>query len=230
LFFLDDHFLEAYMRPRNLAGGKAYLARLAEFMTERSDGAPRPADPVERALADLWSRTMSGATADWRRRFRDSTEGVLDEHLRELPLFSRHQVPDPISYQDLRREGRAGPWSAALVELALSVPLPPAISATQPIRDLQDALGDTLRLHNDITSYHREAAEGEVNNQVMVVQRFLGCDTQKATGIVQDLLVSRSQRFEEIVATDLPVLFAEHRLGATARPRYCAMSRACTIS
>ncbi|WP_058041049.1 terpene synthase family protein [Streptomyces roseifaciens] len=228
LFFLDDHFLESCMRRGDTEGGRAYLARLAAFIPEAPGATtPAPDGPAERALADLWLRTAPGTPGDWRRRFRGSNQGVFDEHARELTLYGRKQVPDPVTYLDMRRQGRGGPWAAELVELTLRTTLPATVSTTQTMRALKDAFGDVVRLHDDLTSYRREVEqEGEVNNEVLVVEHFLGCDPQEATGIVRDLLASRSRRSEEIVGTELPILLAEQGLG----PPYSGTSRGCGTS
>ncbi|TJZ54546.1 hypothetical protein FCH28_15690 [Streptomyces piniterrae] len=218
LFFLDDHFDELYMRRGDMAGGRAYLSLLAAIMAGGHGGALMSDDPAERGLADLWPRTAPLMRDDWRQRFRESNQGVLDEHLRELVLYGQSRVPDPISYLDMRREGRGGPWAAELVELALRAPLPAEISRSRPMRALQDAFGDVVRLHNDLTSYRREVEEeGEVSNEVLVVEHFLGCCPEEASDIVRDLLDTRMRRFEDIVASELPVLFADQTVGPSGQ-------------
>src|SRR5256885_1401126 len=74
VFFFDDHFLEVYKRPRDLAGAKAYLDRLPAFMPIDGTGMPVPENAVERGLADLWLRTIPTRSHAWRRRFAGSTE------------------------------------------------------------------------------------------------------------------------------------------------------------
>ncbi|MFI6764597.1 prenyltransferase/squalene oxidase repeat-containing protein [Streptomyces sp. NPDC050355] len=218
LFFLDDHFDASYMRRSDVVGGKAFLGRLSAVMADGQGAALLSDDPAERGLADLWSRTAPGAPGDWRRRFRESNQGVLDEHMRELVHYGQSQVPDPVSYLDMRRQGHGGPWAAELMELALQAPLPAEISDSGPVRALNDAFGDVVRLDNDLISYRREVEEeGEVNNLVLVVERFLGCGPAEASGVVRDLLEARTRRFEEIVATELPVLVTDQALGTSAQ-------------
>ncbi|MEV5877313.1 prenyltransferase/squalene oxidase repeat-containing protein [Streptomyces sp. NPDC052101] len=218
LFYLDDHFDEAYMRRGDVVGARAFLRRLSAVLAGGHASVLASDDPAERALADLWSRTAPlGAAGDWRRRFRESNQGVLDEHERELVFYGRRQAPDPISYLDMRRQGRGGPWAAELVELALAAQLPVVICGSGPVRALEDAFGDVVRLDNDLSSYRREVEEGEVNNQVLAVQRFLGCGPEQAQTVVRDLLDARMHRFEEIVATELPVLFVDQALGPSAQ-------------
>jgi germacradienol/geosmin synthase len=66
VFCFDDHFLETFKRSRDLAGAKAYLARLPQFMPVTPSGPPPDqTNSVERGLADLWVR-MTGTTSSGR--------------------------------------------------------------------------------------------------------------------------------------------------------------------
>ena len=70
VFFFDDHFLETFKRTRDMPGAKQYLSRLRDFMPIAASGPPpAPTNPVERGLADLWPRTIPGASVAWRLRF-----------------------------------------------------------------------------------------------------------------------------------------------------------------
>lgn len=82
VFFFDDHFLEIYKRSQDMVGAKEYLDRLPAFMPiYPKDNPPVPTNPVERGLADLWSRTAFTKSVEWRRRFFESTKNLLDESL-----------------------------------------------------------------------------------------------------------------------------------------------------
>src|SRR5437763_1405200 len=88
----------------------------------------------------------------------------------------------------LRRVGGA-PWSANLVEHGVHAEVPDRIAASRPMRVLRDTFADGVHLRNDLFSYQRETEdEGEVNNGVLVLERFLGCSTQRAADIVNDLI------------------------------------------
>ena len=110
------------------------------------------------------------------------------------------------------------PWSADLVEHAVFIEIPPEIAPTRPMRVLKDTFADGVHLRNDIFSYQRETEqEGEVNNGVLVVERFLNCDPQRAANLVNDLLTSRLHQFEHTAVTELPPLFEEYGLDPMAR-------------
>lgn len=216
VFFFDDHFLELFKRTQDRKGGKAYLDRLPAFMPmDLAEGTPEPTNPVEAGLADLWLRTVPGMSTDWRERFRESTEHLLQESMWELSNINAGRISNPVEYIEMRRKVGGAPWSAGLVEHAVGAEVPAAIAASRPMRVLRDAFSDGVHLRNDLFSYQREVEdEGELSNGVLVLETFLGCSTQEAAERVNDLLTSRLHQFENTVFAELPLLFAEHGLDA----------------
>jgi germacradienol/geosmin synthase len=219
VFFFDDHFYELYKRTRDHAGAKAYLDRLPQFMPlTLTDEPPEAANAVERGLIDLWFRTVPSKSADWRQRFFESTKNLLIESAWELSNISDNRVANPIEYIEMRRKVGGAPWSADLVEHAVSVEVPARIAATRPMRVLKDTFADGVHLRNDIFSYQRETeSEGELNNGVLVMERFLEVDPQEAANVVNDILTSRLHQFENTVLTELPLLFEEYHLNPDER-------------
>ncbi|HEY3143223.1 MAG TPA: germacradienol/geosmin synthase [Acidimicrobiales bacterium] len=222
-FYFDDVFLERYKRNSDTLGARAYLDRLPAFMPPHPVGEPTaapPANPVEYGLADLWARTVPLMSADWLRRFTDSTWHLLQEARWELANISQRRVPNPIEYIENRRKVGGAVWSADLVELAAAAEVPAEAIATRTLRVLRDSFSDAVHLRNDILSYQRETEdEGEVNNCVLVVERFLESDPQTAANLVNDILTARLHQFETTVLTELPRVFEEQGLDPAARQR-----------
>lgn len=219
VFFFDDHFLEIYKRTQDMAGAKEYLHRLPAFMPIHPTDTPSvPTNPVERGLADLWSRTAFTKSVDWRLRFFESTKNLLEESLWELANINQNRVANPIEYIEMRRKVGGAPWSADLVEHAAFVEVPAQIAATRPMRVLKDTFADGVHLRNDIFSYQREVEdEGENANCILVLERFLNVSTQEAANLTNELLTSRLYQFDNTAVTELPPLFEEHGLDPAAR-------------
>ena len=218
VFYFDDHFLELYKRTRDQAGAREHLDRLLEFMPAEGPIEATPTNPVERGLAELWPRTVPTMSADWQRRFIESTRHLLEESLWELGNISQGRLPDPIEYVEMRRMVGGAPWSANLVEHAVAAEVPAEIAVTRPMCVLRDTFSDAVHLRNDLFSYQREVEqEGELNNGVLVLERFLGGSPQQAADTVNDLLTSRLQQFENTALVELPLLFEEHRLDPKTR-------------
>lgn len=218
MFYFDDHFLELFKRTRDIAGARAYLDRLRLFMPEDGPITEEPTNPVEAGLADLWGRTTPSMSADWRRRFIESTKNLLDESLWELANINEGRVSNPLEYIEMRRKVGGAPWSANLVEHAVGAQVPAVISGSRPMHVLRDTFADAVHLRNDLFSYEREVLdEGELSNGVLVFERFLGIDTQDAAERVNDLLTSRLHQFEHTTVTELPPLFDEHAVDPAGR-------------
>ncbi|WP_181923571.1 family 2 encapsulin nanocompartment cargo protein terpene cyclase [Streptomyces inhibens] len=220
VFFFDDHFLEKFKRTLDREGGKEYLDRLPAFMPmDLTAPVPEPTNPVEAGLADLWARTVPHMSLDWRRRFAESTEHLLNESLWELSNINIHRVPNPVEYIEMRRKVGGAPWSAGLVEYATGAEVPAAVAGSRALRVLRDTFADGVHLRNDLFSYQRETEEeGELSNGVLVLETFLNCTTQEAADAVNDLITSRLQQFENTVVAELPPLFVEKGLD----PKSCA--------
>ncbi len=219
VFFFDDHFLEIYKRTKDSKGAKEYLDRLPRFMpVDPALPTPEPTNPVERGLVDLWARTAPGTSEDWRRRFFESTKHLLEESTWELNNINAGRVANPIEYIEMRRKVGGAPWSAGLVEHAVSAEIPARIAAARPLRVLKDTFSDAVHLRNDLFSYQREVEEeGENANCVLVFERFLEIDPQRAADLVNEVLSSRLYQFENTVFTELPLLFEEHGLDPVER-------------
>jgi germacradienol/geosmin synthase len=219
VFYFDDHFLEVYKRSHDQLGAKKYLDRLPAFMpVDLTDTVPEPANPVERGLIDLWARTVPMRSLEWRRRFFDSTRNLLYESTWELANISGNRVPNPIEYVEVRRKVGGAPWSADLVEHAAFVEIPASVADSRPVRVLKDSFADAVHLRNDIFSYQRETQhEGEINNCVLVLERFLDVSPQCAADLTNDILTSRLHQFENTALTELPPLFEECGLNLPER-------------
>ncbi len=213
VFFFDDHFLEIYKRTRDLSGAQSYLDRLPMFMPLDGVVTEEPTNAIELGLTDLWHRTVPTMSVGWRERFVTSTRHLLEESMWELANISEGRVSNPIEYIEMRRRVGGAPWSANIVEHAAGAEVPAVIAASRPMRVLRDCFADAVHLRNDLFSYEREVLdEGELSNGILVFERFFECDTQRAADMVNDLLTSRLQQFENTVFTELASLFVEHAI------------------
>ncbi|MCL2585796.1 MAG: germacradienol/geosmin synthase, partial [Streptosporangiales bacterium] len=217
VFYFDDHFLELFKRTRDTGRARAYLEALPAFMPVDGPPAQASSNPVEAGLADLWRRTTPARSRQWRDRFARSTRNLLDESLWELANISTGRVADPVEYIEMRRKVGGAPWSACLVEHACDAEVPAVIAATRPMTVLRDTFADAIHLRNDLFSYDREVhEEGELSNGVLVLERFFGCEPQRAADLVNDLLTSRLQQFEHTALTEVPVVCVERGLDQDA--------------
>ncbi|WP_372411585.1 terpene synthase [Streptomyces luteireticuli] len=191
LWFVDDLFLPLYRRDHDQASAAAQVERLMQFLP--LDGLPRPlvpANPVERAFADLWTGTAATMSPLWRDRFTGSVRRFLDGVLWELEHVD-HAVTDLIEYLGARRDFGGLQFTAVLMEHAMGE-LSPHVHRGREFRTAVDAFVDAVSLHNDIVSYDREVDEGTVgNNGVEVARKALGLTLRDADALVDALLTAR---------------------------------------
>jgi germacradienol/geosmin synthase len=217
LFHLDDYIVQAFARTGDMAHAKAWLARIPQFVPVDIDqDPPAPTSPTERALADLWSRTAPTMSRGWRCRIRAGVDELLTGHLQELRQV-RHTV-NPVEYLEMKRKTNGGRIASCLAEFAQAAELPSVVADGPTMRALVDAVNDSALLLNDIFSYDREAADAaETANMVLVLQRFLGCDAQRAVTATNDMLTARMREFEHIADVEIPEMCEEHHLTAEER-------------
>ncbi|MEV0536716.1 hypothetical protein [Kitasatospora sp. NPDC050463] len=200
LLAFDDHFVTAYKLPRDLAGARAFTARLALFMPPDGGPVPVPANQIEHALAELWARTAPDMPPAVRHRFPAYVIDFVAANLEELDAIAQQRVPDPVHYLEFRRSSAGTDLS-----IGLTGQRPPA---TAPLRRLEDAFADSVGLRNDIYSYRKEIdEEHEVSNAVLAVRRLLGGSLQQAVDVAYRLFEERVAEFQRIADRELG---AEH--------------------
>ena len=211
VFFFDDHFLVRYKTSGDRASAHAYLNRLCAFMAP--DHGLEPTNPCEAGLVDLWARTAPFRSADWVRRFTESTRHLIMASMWELDNIAAKRIANPVEYIEMRRRVGGAPWSANLVEHAVNAEVPAAVSETRPMRVLRDTFSDSIHFRNDIFSYQREVEEeGERSNGVLVFQTFLDIPPQEAADRLNDLLTSRLQQFEHTALFEVPEMILKSGL------------------
>ncbi|MEV0379234.1 terpene synthase family protein [Nonomuraea sp. NPDC050643] len=214
----DDYFPVVFGRTRNLSAAKVMVDRFSMFMPLDGSAAPPPTNPLERGLADIWARTAGPMPLADRRTLRESVEVMCVSWLWELANEIARRVPDPVDYMEMRRHTFGSHLTMNLCRLRHSKGIPDEVYESGPMVALTNAMMDAGCLVNDIYSYKKEIEfQGEVHNCVLVVQNFFDCDHPVALKIVNDLLTSRVQQFEHIVAHELPIICDDFGLGADAR-------------
>ncbi|MGH3913196.1 MAG: family 2 encapsulin nanocompartment cargo protein terpene cyclase [Pseudonocardiaceae bacterium] len=214
----DDYLPAVFGPTRNMAGAKAFNARLSEFMPLDCVTTPPPTNAVETGLADLWTRTASPMSVDQRRQFRQAVETMTASWLWELANHIQHRIPDPVDYVEMRRKTFGSDMTMSLARITQGGHLPPQIFTTRPMRGLENSAQDYACLMNDIFSYQKEIEfEGELHNCVLVVQKFLDMDREQAVLVVNDLMTSRLQQFEHIITSELPLLAEDYHLDTDGR-------------
>ncbi|NUP22685.1 MAG: germacradienol/geosmin synthase [Streptomyces sp.] len=219
-FAVDDYIAHAYVKTGDHEGLKAYAARQRDLMPLNSPPAAVPANGVERALADLWTRTAPALSPAFRRRLRDLCAEFAERHLWEIANNVHRRVPDPVDFLEMRRETAAGDLTAILLLATAGQDLPPQLHRHPTMIALLEAFTDQYGLLNDIYSYPKDLeVELTYSNGVSVVMNFLDCDAQTAIDILGDLTNIRTRQFQQSITEDVPALAEDLRLDAATRAR-----------
>ncbi|MFB2771141.1 family 2 encapsulin nanocompartment cargo protein terpene cyclase [Pelatocladus sp. BLCC-F211] len=219
--YADDYFPAIYGNNRDLIGAKVFNARLGAFMPIDESTPPAvPTNPVERGLAEIWSRTAGPMSPTARTEFRRAIQDMTDSWVWELANQIQNRIPDPIDYIEMRRKTFGSDLTMSLSRLSQGSEIPMEIYYSRPMRSLENSAADFACFTNDIFSYQKEIEfEGEIHNCVLVVQNFLNCDIPQAVEIVNNLMTARAQQFQHIVATELPALFDDFNLDESTREK-----------
>jgi germacradienol/geosmin synthase len=207
-----------FMHNRDMVGATAFVKRMPLFMPLEGAPCAAAANPVERGLADLWTRTSATMTSTTQARFRRAVLDMTDSWLWELANVAQNRVPDPVDYLEMRRRTFGSELTMSLSRLYRSRRIPPAVFASRPVRALENAAADYACLVNDVRSVQKEVEfEGELNNGVLVFAHFLDCPIAEAAAHTVDLMTARLEQFERVAAVDLPQLFDDLSLDGTVR-------------
>ncbi|MGW7462868.1 terpene synthase family protein [Streptomyces sp. NPDC054797] len=215
----DDYYPVVFAQGRNLPAAKATTARLIAMIPVDHAEQAEPVTAMERSLGDLWVRTSAPMTTAQRTEFRATLVDMLESWLWEVDNQIQNRIPDPVDYAEMRRRTFGSYLTMYLCRLQhQGRGIPEEIYASGTIRSLENAVADAASLINDIYSYQKEVeVEGEVHNYILVTRNFFGIGYREALSICHALMTQRTEEFEHIVATQLPLLYDDWKLSAEAR-------------
>ncbi|MCF1599258.1 terpene synthase family protein [Streptomyces muensis] len=229
MFALDLLFVRTFKADRDLKGARTMVDRLARFMP--LDGTartmPKPENPIEKSLADLWLRLTPHRSAAWRRDLFNAQMDYADGQVWELECMWDRRVPDPAEYLVRRRASYGGPVGVCLAEHVAGAEVPVRVRRSRQFRALMDAWTDIQALHNDVRSYRREVEhEDETCNSVLVFAGFLDISVDEAATAVTRLRTARLAEYEHLESTQLPALCEQLQLGGDDREQLSAVMKA----
>ena len=139
-----------------MAGATVFNARLSAFMPLDDSTPPAvPTNPVERGLADIWSRTAGPMSLTARTLFRRTIQDMTDSWVWELANQIQNRIPDPIDYIEMRRKTFGSDLTMSLSRLSQGSEIPMEIYSTRSMRSLENSAADFACFTNDIFCYIR---------------------------------------------------------------------------
>ncbi|WP_405487579.1 germacradienol/geosmin synthase [Streptomyces sp. NBC_00096] len=215
----DDYYPVVFAQAKNLAAAKATTARLVAMIPVDHAEQALPATAMERSLGDLWVRTSRDMGTRVRTEFRATLVDMLESWLWEVENQIQNRIPDPVDYAEMRRRTFGTYLTMYLCRLGQAGRgIPEEIYSSGTIRSLENAAADAACLINDVFSYQKEVeVEGEVHNYVLVTRNFFDIGYPEALHICHSLMTQRTEEFEHVVASQLPLLYEDWKLNAEAR-------------
>jgi hypothetical protein len=191
-FLADDQYGEGGYRT-----AEGWQAAVAHLRPVFATGITPPASsPLASALSNLLGRIYPSMSAPWRDRFasrcRETFGAVSAENLRR----SMGVVADVDQYVSNRRAVSSGLPCLALNEFVVGAEVRSDIADSGPYRTLTVATVDVIAWINDLYSWQKEEAVGEVDNFVLVLQHADDISRQQAMYAVARRIVTRVDEFE----------------------------------
>jgi hypothetical protein len=205
-FALDD------IADETAAGARpAGLMELFERFDDVFDGAtPGPhAIPLEIGLYEVLDRLTRLANRAQLGEFIEGNRAYFGAMLWEANNRAGNIVPDESSYNAFRPAAGAVPSFFALIEPLERIRLAQEVKARADVAELARLAGSIICWTNDLLSYDKERAEGDVHNLVIVYEHHRQLGPGAAASETARLINAATQDFLEHAAT-LPPLGAPH--------------------
>jgi len=179
LFCLLDDLIEA--EGANMLSLARLVSRVLEAFRLRSAAA---GDALGQALAHLRQR-MHEATGDaWVERFADILERLFSAFMWE-GINRQNAIRPSVSAYLTMREITVGVLpQLALAELTDAIRLSPAVLSHATVRRMASMSCNVVGWMNDLFTFERELAEGEIHNLVIVLMDQQGLPVEEALSVV----------------------------------------------
>ncbi|WP_408888424.1 terpene synthase family protein [Myxococcus faecalis] len=173
-----------------------------------------PSSPVgvlATALADVWARTCRGASLEWRRRAARHWRWFLEAFPEEARWRQGSVRLTRDRFLALRRKSGLVYMMMDLTEKANGFETTERARQVPGVQQLLDLTADLIDTMNDVCSFEKERARGDVHNLVLVLQSERGGPCEKALAETHDTMRRWCQEFIQLAA-GLPEACARQQL------------------
>jgi hypothetical protein len=179
-------------------GVRDACAPLLEIL--RPEGPPAPSGVLSTALADVWERTCSGSTLEWRQRAARHWRWFI-EAFSEEARRRRSPLPQTLEeYLELRRKSGFVHVMTDLTEKANGFEVSERTFWLPGVQRLLVLTADLIDTMNDVCSAEQEAARGDVHNLVLILQSLHGISREDAMARTHDHMRRWCDEFLQIEA------------------------------
>ncbi|MDI1463437.1 terpene synthase family protein [Catellatospora sp. KI3] len=167
---------------------------------------PRPSGPGShclRAFRELWDRSLDGAAAGWKARAAHEWEYYFATYAHEAINRCRGLPTDLERFLEVRRGMSGTGVPVSLGERAARIDVPPAAFHSPQLRIMRTITVDVTLMCNDVYSLEKEAARGDMDNFVLVVEHENALSRAEAVERTRRVVAERCARFQQL-AEEVP--------------------------
>ncbi|HEY7124891.1 MAG TPA: terpene synthase family protein [Ktedonobacterales bacterium] len=199
-FFLDDFddSSEAAIQPAAL---QRFFVQLLAILRDEPLPGERPL--LCQVVEDIWKRVHRYSSSEWRHRFASTLSESLAAYQWEAQNRVSRRIPSLVEYIEYRR--KTGGWRTLvlIVDLALGRTLPQGTYSNPVLQQLLDTANNAICWANDLFSFEKERARGDVHNLITVTQAEHQCPLETAVQLIIGWHNQELQRWQYLV-TQLP--------------------------
>ncbi|WP_280405650.1 terpene synthase family protein [Nocardia brasiliensis] len=167
-FIFDDQFDGPLGRHPSHVG--AVCSNLIEAVHDAVPARSKAGNPCERAFADLWRRSQHDSDHGWRARASHWWEYYFASYAHEA-LNRCKGTPVPMErFLQVRRGMAATDLSISIGERVSRVAVSPVAFHSPQLRIMRQIAADIPFMCNDVFSVEKEAARGDLDNMVLVIE------------------------------------------------------------
>jgi pentalenene synthase len=193
-FLFDDQFDGPQGHdPSEVA---AVCQNLIDIVHQDPTVAPR--SPVTAAFADLWARSRDGMSRAWVARTAYDWERYFASYPYEAVNRGTRTVPAMDDYLTIRRGSAATESVTDMVERLNRIEVPPIAFHSPQLRLMRQIAADVPFICNDVYSYEKETARGDVYNLVTVLCNERQHSTKHAVDEIRIMVADQVRRFLEL--------------------------------
>jgi 5-epi-alpha-selinene synthase len=158
-----------------------------------------PQGPAAEAFVDTYQRARRLASPTWLQRWVLHHAEFFAGQRMEAESRTHKRIPTVQEGIANRRSTYATATLLDFIELAGHIEIPPEIYTSQSFQAPYQAAQNIIGWSNDILSIEKEAARGDVNNMVGILQHERGCSLQEAVNELCAMISAETRRFEHLV-------------------------------
>ncbi|KAK9759507.1 hypothetical protein K7432_017443 [Basidiobolus ranarum] len=151
--------------------------------------------PICLSLAELWRDYCRFTDPDLQERTSHYFARYLSSYFKECEMRKAKGFPDVETYIRNRQDAGGMLLSLEVIEFTEQAPLPKEIYESSDFQKLRLEIINIVCWTNDLFSFEKEYAHGDINNLVIVLQNSLQCTFQDAADKASNMLDEEIQNF-----------------------------------